>query len=707
MFKRKFIDRLRDKYQSGGLKYNTMDKVQDALTVGGLTPGFGLVPDAINTAISAGRAGYNFLTGDTKRAKSQLGDLALNAASMIPAAGQAAGSLKLAKTAQKINKIKKPLKQINAASNLIQAGTAGYNLTGIGQKSNPITPHVVNPGALNISSITGTTNKAAVPFRPNVAKTGGMYSQMQQYQAGGAVNLPGGVAEPIPGSDAVEFKGQTHDEGGIMMDPQTEVENGETMDQVTMAKKGGKRDYFFSSYLKEGGRSYADMHKDILANGGSQKEINMLAKMQEAAAGRNPQQVAKLGGMAEYQSGGYYLGQDVENPADNFQLPQNDPLAILNQPTPAVTSLKDQAEKDAAEALLNNYTVDTPEQQLYADELKSLEEMKKIEAAEKEYANLYDKAAKKAAKGRGTPGMAYVGMGAQLVPAAYAFLHKQKKPDEGSFTPGFTSPVQAQSVRAQKLDRVNYNDKRSQLASSIRGAMKQIETSGGGPGNMANMQATLAKDIMGQMQINAAETKANISIDNQEKQLAQQVALDNVKRRQAASQFNAQMLRGEAARKDQVNAANVSIRNQFEADQEMNKMNALSNLAQGVAGGAGDILSYKATERMAQAMGSEGIYQRDIMRDFITKRAEKDGIPGLCESGECTQDQINSYIANKGVYKAADDTTEAKMGGMYKHHAGGLYHNINHKKKSGTSKSKKNSTISSKAWKNMKAGFPK
>ena len=58
---------------------------------------------------------------------------------------------------------------------------------------------------------------------------------------------------------------------------------------------------------------------------------------------------------------------------------------------------------------------------------------------------------------------------------------------------------------------------------------------------MANLQATLAKDIMGQMQINAEETKANIAIDNREKQLAQQVALDNVKRGQAASTMNAQL----------------------------------------------------------------------------------------------------------------------------------------------------------------------
>ena len=36
-----------------------------------------------------------------------------------------------------------------------------------------------------------------------------------------------------------------------------------------------------------------------------------------------------------------------------------------------------------------------------------------------------------------------------------------------------------------------------------------------------------------------------------------------------------------------------------------------------------------------------------------------------------------------------------------------LYKNINARKKAGTSRSKKNSTVSDKAYKNMKAGFPK
>ena len=37
----------------------------------------------------------------------------------------------------------------------------------------------------------------------------------------------------------------------------------------------------------------------------------------------------------------------------------------------------------------------------------------------------------------------------------------------------------------------------------------------------------------------------------------------------------------------------------------------------------------------------------------------------------------------------------------------GLYYNINKRKKAGTSRTKKKSTISKKAYKNMQAGFPK
>ena len=134
----------------------------------------------------------------------------------------------------------------------------------------------------------------------SLMKTGGMFNKMQQYQEGG-MNLPGGQMQPIPGSDAVEFVGNKHDQAGmgsdsgILLDKNTEVEGGETMDQVTM-KKGGERDYFFSEHLKKGGVSYANMHKNILQNGGDQNDIDTLARMQEYSAGRTVDKIAKNGG---------------------------------------------------------------------------------------------------------------------------------------------------------------------------------------------------------------------------------------------------------------------------------------------------------------------------------------------------------------------------------------------------------------------------
>ena len=138
----------------------------------------------------------------------------------------------------------------------------------------------------------------------------GGYGMLPMQSQGVAQELPGGMVTQIPGSDAVEFSGQSHDQGGIMMDNITEVEDGETMDQVTVAKHGGKRDYFFSSHLKEGGVPFSELHKQILSSGGSQEDIDYLAKMQEKKAGRKDGVVkAKLGGVIKYQEGGRFTAR--------------------------------------------------------------------------------------------------------------------------------------------------------------------------------------------------------------------------------------------------------------------------------------------------------------------------------------------------------------------------------------------------------------
>ena len=134
------------------------------------------------------------------------------------------------------------------------------------------------PPQFNANQMADATNyfKGAVAPQIPQMEDGGM---RKMYNEGG-VNLPGGTMTPIEGTDAVEFTGASHDDGGIQVDPQTEVEGGETMDKVVMSK-GGPKDYFFSDHLKKGGMSYAEQHKNILQNGGGQQEINMLAKMQE------------------------------------------------------------------------------------------------------------------------------------------------------------------------------------------------------------------------------------------------------------------------------------------------------------------------------------------------------------------------------------------------------------------------------------------
>lgn len=93
--------------------------------------------------------------------------------------------------------------------------------------------------------------------------------------------LKGGSMHPILGSNAVEFKGQSHAQGGIKIDAKTEVEGGETMDDVL-----GK-DYFFSDHLKLNGSTFAALHKRLLAKNASQGEIEALAERQELVSGRS------------------------------------------------------------------------------------------------------------------------------------------------------------------------------------------------------------------------------------------------------------------------------------------------------------------------------------------------------------------------------------------------------------------------------------
>lgn len=122
--------------------------------------------------------------------------------------------------------------------------------------------------------------------------------QMAKY--GGKLEyLKGGVAKPL-GRGAKEYVGKKHEEGGIDLPGNIEVEGGETE----------QNNYIFSATLKlPTGITYAKAHKNLLASGASSEEIKQLALSQEAAAGRNPNEIktmkfAKYGGPLQYEDGG-------------------------------------------------------------------------------------------------------------------------------------------------------------------------------------------------------------------------------------------------------------------------------------------------------------------------------------------------------------------------------------------------------------------
>ena len=165
---------------------------------------------------------------------------------------------------------------------------------------------------------------------------------------------------------------------------------------------------------------------------------------------------------------------------------------------------------------------------------------------------------------------------------------------------------------------------------------KYIETSGGGPANMVNKMMAFSRGQTAKDKIRAAETRANIGVQNTEAQLKQQMDLDNMKRAQSASIFNAQMSRAETARMDQIGVLNAQARQKLKDDQEAMKYQGIGLAAQGIAGIAGDVMAYRVQERLAKAYGNQGIYERDLLRNYLRQTDEK--------YQNMSDDELNTYI---------------------------------------------------------------
>ena len=126
--------------------------------------------------------------------------------------------------------------------------------------------------------------------------------------------LEGGYArQVVPG--ITRYHGNLHSDGGIMRDPNSEVEDGET--EVMVNTPNGPTPYIMSTYINmDGTKNYnpnktsvADMSVQIAQNGGTQEDMNALAKFQEMQAGRDGSKVvasAKHGGPLQYKSRGLW-----------------------------------------------------------------------------------------------------------------------------------------------------------------------------------------------------------------------------------------------------------------------------------------------------------------------------------------------------------------------------------------------------------------
>jgi len=485
----------------------------------------------------------------------------------------------------------------------------------------------------------------------------------------GGVRLPGGTMNPIPGSDAVEFKGKSHKQGGILLDEQTEVEGGETMDKVTM-KNEGPSDYFFSKYLKLGGKSYAQRHKDILKKGGSQQDIDALAASQEKTAGRNPGIISMMrkGGIRKHQTGDFreelsipstevYGGEEGAYGGIPGYQPQMEVNGVRMYGDPNDPEFQNLVK---SEEFGENWMNTADPEILKAAGITSFEDMSdsaKVRRYQQEW-NKRNKDSRVLVDGK---------FGEQTVRTAASKNSKTSEPDKAGSTPVALSSKQANLLikpnvslpkvdfpinpEVQKLidskinitgsnnnskqkfpygalaagagqlippivtfatkenpitmgptgrigkpvlDRVDYNDERMSNSATNRAISKAVDTQGMGPASIISKMAAYGRKQAGDMSIAGAEDRANTQIDVTEKQMGQRADMFNVQNAMRADMYNTGIL--EQARKDQLDR----------------RFAAVDAFADRTAGLYGDYLSYKGQERLAQAIGDQGIYEADL-----------------------------------------------------------------------------------------------
>ena len=145
----------------------------------------------------------------------------------------------------------------------------------------------------------------------------------------------GGIKPMNSNGDMIVY-GPTHEQGGVMRDPKTELEgggikNGKNLPGEVITKvadaSGTQREYYFSDHLKNPstGNTFAE---DYINTGGMNYNAKqMFAKLQEQVAGRTDSargadRIAKHGGYNMHQEGNFQVGDYTPTRRDsiNFEL---------------------------------------------------------------------------------------------------------------------------------------------------------------------------------------------------------------------------------------------------------------------------------------------------------------------------------------------------------------------------------------------------
>lgn len=475
------------------------------------------------------------------------------------------------------------------------------------------------------------------------------------YKQGG-MSLPGGMAEQIiPGDNAVQFKGNRHSKGGIQL-PNAEVEGGETMDTVSSMKHGGKHPYFFSDYVnvdgskKYGGYSFADAHKKLLQMGGSDADIDMLARNQELLSGRNPNNIAISDNTRMAPS--YDIGPDGEfiqyrggNPGDygeefwTGKMPKDKADYAKNfKQSGGFTNPADYTWYDTGQSYFGPSaeafeepgnvmdTIDLVEQG--TTNYPSLTPVPQVTSVGNPQASGMINTSTAQESSSDTDNTSYSGItgdaivaGISSLPALRALRH----------TPGQLSLEGAAPwVKAQLRQYTNLNAARAQNERDYQGMRKFIETSGMGPGAIIASMAAYGKKMRSNERIAGQEANDRTKVDN--------LNADAKFKASVANAQNKLLVRG---RNKEIEKFNLNLME----DKAMNDIEALQTLAQNIQTMSRDNKAYEASMRVANAIdGGSGVLSRALNPNMSPKEQSK---------------ILQDFLAGKGYQKADAPTTSA------------------------------------------------